>query len=104
AEDGIRVLYVTGVQTCALPISQGGEGVVGDLARPRQVPQRVQHGDICGPAGGLEDLAEERGAALAKVLADALVDGLRGWLLGRQIGRASCRERWRGRRRAEPSK
>src|SRR5438874_5071761 len=26
AEDGIRVLYVTGVQTCALPISRRGDG------------------------------------------------------------------------------
>src|SRR6266540_5907752 len=26
AEDGIRDLYMTGVQTCALPISRGGRG------------------------------------------------------------------------------
>src|SRR5271155_2181149 len=31
AEDGIRDLYVTGVQTCALPISSGGNGWCGHL-------------------------------------------------------------------------
>src|SRR5690606_40747005 len=29
AEDGIRDFHVTGVQTCALPISRGGMGIVG---------------------------------------------------------------------------
>src|SRR5438874_5307457 len=33
AEDGIRVLYVTGVQTCALPIS--GDGIDPELRRAR---------------------------------------------------------------------
>src|SRR5439155_13470882 len=36
AEDGIRAGHVTGVQTCALPISRGG---------PRE---RAPHGDVCG--------------------------------------------------------
>src|SRR5438445_4136061 len=31
AEDGIRDIGVTGVQTCALPISAGGSGVGGNL-------------------------------------------------------------------------
>src|SRR6267378_699302 len=40
AEDGIRDLYVTGVQTCALPISRGGRSASGtthcrrDLLKP----------------------------------------------------------------------
>src|SRR6266496_2713562 len=37
AEDGIRDLYVTGVQTCALPISRGrasGLGWAGTIALP----------------------------------------------------------------------
>src|SRR5699024_1702559 len=33
AEDGIRGRNVTGVQTCALPISGEGRGLVGDLVR-----------------------------------------------------------------------
>src|SRR5690349_12249451 len=43
AEDGIRVLYVTGVQTCALPISSGmhstgHEGELADLLRHAVLP------------------------------------------------------------------
>src|SRR6266496_5165978 len=40
AEDGIRDLYVTGVQTCALPISRRHHGVPhhGHLRRPGWVP------------------------------------------------------------------
>src|SRR2546430_11126941 len=51
AEDGIRDLAVTGVQTCALPICVG-EGVVGHpadgavtrvLGAPQRVVRRVEH-------------------------------------------------------------
>src|SRR5690606_40717111 len=40
AEDGIRDFHVTGVQTCALPISRGAGGVVqrdGSVCRPPAV-------------------------------------------------------------------
>src|SRR5256885_9487027 len=73
AEDGIRDYKVTGVQTCALPISAGDGG---DLARRRRVKElagdlpagqgegdravgfrRVQAGDGAGAAVVADDLA-----------------------------------------------
>src|SRR5207249_7689391 len=41
AEDGIRDRNVTGVQTCALPIYQGGQGYGGNLATT--LPFQVSH-------------------------------------------------------------
>src|SRR5438034_7864772 len=41
AEDGIRDHCVTGVQTCALPISRGGGGVGGGQ-RVYRLPRRVR--------------------------------------------------------------
>src|SRR5438034_2408998 len=78
AEDGIRDHCVTGVQTCALPIS-GRVRARCDraaLRRPRRaVGARALH---VGRRGGLR-LGRARGAA--------------GRHLAAQIGRASCRER-----------
>src|SRR5258708_39999376 len=71
AEDGIRDDLVTGVQTCALPISP---------------PCRV--GAAAADFGaGLAFLS------LAGVGGQAHARGPRGPCLGREIGRASCRER-----------
>src|SRR5688500_19065312 len=67
AEDGIRDYKVTGVQTCALPISHG---VLDDAAHGpdlRPGPAGAREGDDVEGAGVLEQVAE--------------------------IGRASCRER-----------
>src|SRR5204862_4009010 len=44
AEDGIRHLYVTGVQTCALPISANAEKVVDDTDRRRDQYVRTYYG------------------------------------------------------------
>ena len=52
------------------------ERVVGDLAGPDQVPQGVEHLPVRAAAGRREQLAVERGAAPAEVLADGLVAGL----------------------------
>src|SRR5204862_733570 len=41
AEDGIRDLYVTGVQTCALPISGRSESPRGSVLRARLPPPRA---------------------------------------------------------------
>src|SRR5256885_4951690 len=63
AEDGIRDYKVTGVQTCALPISQGRprHGRLGRLSR-RQVrglrPRRERH----AAAPGRGDSGPDRGA------------------------------------------
>ena len=63
AEDGIRDRLVTGVQTCALPISSRGSYVAGDKRRPLEVGQRVRI-----------VIKKDKGLDL-------------------KIGRASCRER-----------
>src|SRR5205085_3785182 len=96
AEDGIRDLTVTGVQTCALPISPRRELVLGlravaklleRLSSPAEVDlvrdlrDAEQHRHACGEAGDRTLARARRG-----------VDALRGL----QIGRASCRERVEG--------
>src|SRR5205085_9537844 len=85
AEDGIRDLTVTGVQTCALPISEGRQ--------PRALP-----------AAGVAELPHLRSAQA--VLAAVQAEHARGLqadreaehrhalrLARQEIGRASCRER-----------
>src|SRR2546430_4228570 len=82
AEDGIRDLTVTGVQTCALPICPGlrflrslrRDDVTSSIA-PSPAPLRL----------GVTDHALDRGEPLPQRALD-LVDRL-------EIGRASCRER-----------
>src|SRR5256885_6489628 len=81
AEDGIRDYKVTGVQTCALPISGPEAGVLGDRpARRLRALQRM-------PARNREesDAARVPDAAAARGRDRAAVPG--------EIGRASCRER-----------
>src|SRR5690606_40441548 len=89
AEDGIRDFHVTGVQTCALPIS---EGWAPDSWRARPALQQPAYPDAAALAGTLRELRELPPLvtsweilALRRQLADAQE--------GRQIGRASCRER-----------
>src|SRR5204863_1160022 len=75
AEDGIRDLYVTGVQTCALPISTGAtEATAATGTATRCRTARRTWTDTAGATGG--------GAAAGAEL-----------LRHHQIGRASCRER-----------
>src|SRR2546430_7195046 len=57
AEDGIRDLTVTGVQTCALPISEGRERVH-HLGEPARVDG--PRGDPGDPAGAAPDGAARR--------------------------------------------
>src|SRR3712207_9227423 len=78
AEDGIRDIGVTGVQTCALPISAGVRG-----APPGQRP-----GDQ-GEDGDAEE--QPPGGALLPVVGDREQQGAE--RPHQQIGRASCRER-----------
>src|SRR5690606_39745096 len=92
AEDGIRDFHVTGVQTCALPISpralrrvdgeQRRGGVVGgDRVRLRHVLQAAL--DVAYRAAAVGGELPEQ-SAVERVVRELGVDG--------EIGRASCRE------------
>src|SRR5205807_4019538 len=78
AEDGIRDYKVTGVQTCALPICGGFDGVDAGLLGVDHLPGHAG----AAVAGGAVVRAERRDAAAGDVDGDY-----------REIGRASCRER-----------
>src|SRR2546429_2285464 len=84
AEDGIRDVAVTGVQTCALPIL-------------RQAEQRGLAGEVFAP---LAELAKQQGAEGIHALDNNTVRQLleeniaaEGAASKGKIGRASCRER-----------
>src|SRR5262249_56624814 len=89
AEDGIRDWSVTGVQTCALPISRGPHGLRGGEDRASRERRalgaagRGAHPQRSGAEAGGRQGGWPRGA----LLADAGRAGVR------EIGRASCRER-----------
>src|SRR5256885_4816151 len=81
AEDGIRDYKVTGVQTCALPISRREGG--------RAAERNPRHGAVAD-----QPAARLRLCAALSVRDRPLpcrISAARG--LWRQIGRASCRER-----------
>src|SRR3989440_6117734 len=82
AEDGIRDLIVTGVQTCALPISRifshGGPGQM-------TLAQRLLDILVCPKCKGKLEYREDKEAL------DCAACKLR--YAVREIGRASCRER-----------
>src|SRR5690606_40349265 len=92
AEDGIRAFHVTGVQTCALPISPSHSEPSAILARAVDV--------LAAPAAGLwmAGVAADIRAVMPASDALARVAGGRGDPGGAafefdEIGRASCRER-----------
>src|SRR5262249_56203004 len=78
AEDGIRDWSVTGVQTCALPISPLGIEVLG--ATP-DAQKRLLHG-VLGQVGAAGDAEREAIGQRRQPVVEL-----------REIGRASCRER-----------
>src|SRR2546430_13459708 len=81
AEDGIRDLTVTGVQTCALPISAPPGGKWDD--RHRNSARGQSRGQR--PARGADDeQVETRGRETENEVVQAVFT---------EIGRASCRER-----------
>src|SRR5436309_4115136 len=89
AEDGIRDFHVTGVQTCALPISWG-------LGLPGFTGMKLD--PTPGPGMGLDARPGPRSpflhfpdgnATLARLLVQRLIPRA----VPGQIGRASCRER-----------
>src|SRR2546421_7494921 len=81
AEDGIRDLIVTGVQTCALPISRRRGSTHRRAARRLGLPARGSARDRDRQPAGLPEHRHCRGRERA------------GPLLPVEIGRASCRER-----------
>src|SRR5204862_4515164 len=92
-------LYVTGVQTCALPISNAG--MAGTAIGPQAVRlvRAFPVSQVPGFATG-DVSVQDAGAQLAAPLCE-VADGMRvldacaapGGKTGHQIGRASCRER-----------
>src|SRR5688572_32737580 len=84
AEDGIRDLTVTGVQTCALPIYLADYPCDAHLARYKGPSVRAF----------LNLYREDEGIALRySICGDCLAEVVAAWLPRAQIGRASCRER-----------
>src|SRR5690606_40862536 len=90
AEDGIRDFHVTGVQTCALPISTG-------VKTSKWWPARKHPKPRSGPPR-LQELLQHllRGGAVLqrghRAGSPALAQATHGVRV--EIGRASCREGW----------
>src|SRR5204862_1480460 len=89
AEDGIRDLYVTGVQTCALPISQRTP-LKFPLQRWRRGQPKVQRG--CCALRTLQQTPEQGLRPNHPSTRPARVARFAERTIG-EIGRASCRER-----------
>src|SRR5438874_1878472 len=89
AEDGIRVLYVTGVQTCALPISPAARPGRLQHLRAHQLPRRGHHLRVDRPAA----LRARRVALSIRHISRPPAAHRRRDHLRAEIGRASCRER-----------
>src|SRR5438874_7395539 len=93
AEDGIRDLYVTGVQTCALPISRDSSAGPGDPDDPPRTTTTAQPGD---KPRGWRTTPRTRAVGTAQPNHGRHVLGSRAPATTRrerQIGRASCREK-----------
>src|SRR5256886_5783374 len=93
AEDGIRDLTVTGVQTCALPISRPWRSTSYDDMDDPPSAQALEHGQQAGKRVTLQlapgdqlvgDLADRPRRRRVDERQEAALD---------EIGRASCRER-----------
>src|SRR5690606_40505695 len=90
AEDGIRDFHVTGVQTCALPISGRGSWCLGRSPVPSLVSGAEEFG--YGAAAHLAVLRAER-AHVGRGRLDGCEGGHGFAVAGDgKIGRASCRE------------
>src|SRR5207247_7563615 len=90
AEDGIRDPLVTGVQTCALPISSLAPRYV-QVSRHRKTSRKssLSKRTVLGPA------RTDPGAIAQRSAADVLARSASSTCGGVEIGRASCRERVR---------
>src|SRR5438874_8319660 len=91
AEDGIRVLYVTGVQTCALPICNDALARLGRLAAGRKaLADALLAADSPDAAWTLARTQEPFVAGYDAAPRQRLFDQACDYL---EIGRAACRER-----------
>src|SRR5690349_22557569 len=88
AEDGIRDLYVTGVQTCALPIFPRGATVASTIDAQPTVTRATK---LIGLDGNDVD------AVRVARMHDHGKTEIGGHAIGDEIGRASCREECRSR-------
>src|SRR2546426_5869376 len=106
AEDGIRDYKVTGVQTCALPISQVGERIpAAGTALHRGVPglelEEPPHGGIVTEDRGRVDVAardlrvrrQDPLGALERPVPDGGLDERRPWIVHRFAGASGPRLR-----------
>src|SRR5205085_4698775 len=101
AEDGIRYLTVTGVQTCALPIFAGDTGArrIQSCQVATVIERRcAQVARVAASPGTVEILSKKARPRLVCWHADR---GSGAILDRHQIGRASCRERVYGDVRVE---
>src|SRR5690606_39472781 len=94
AEDGIRDFHVTGVQTCALPISASADAGARALARSGRRYRRLHRhaGEVAPPTGGASVDPEIR---IEPELRPRLVDGDIAVVRSeeRRVGK-ECRGRW----------
>src|SRR5258707_7470878 len=88
AEDGIRDIGVTGVQTCALPISGGA--ALRRSVLPRSLCLLCANPALCEPARDGAEGSFHRAGALGERLAD---DAERLRSEERRVGK-ECRSRW----------
>ena len=89
AEDGIRDVAVTGVQTCALPISLNYESL-------SQTAQFVVVSSTASDGGGAATVTVNPTIVVSGArqnISGAIPNGAQLLLANDQIGRASCRER-----------
>src|SRR5204863_1410931 len=93
-EDGIRGLYVTGVQTCALPILRARGFVLGSYLLVKGTHTFLNM-NIGAEAQWFPEYAVELGRALTPPPSGIEALRVAGGLYVRryEIGRASCRER-----------
>src|SRR2546421_7821942 len=82
AEDGIRDLIVTGVQTCALPIFHQRARVLAAMTRMHAITPEERAEAERTPLEAPGDASTERQATVSAAAQGA-----------KEIGRASCRER-----------
>src|SRR2546430_10273884 len=80
AEDGIRDLTVTGVQTCALPISGWLAYDAAFRSLARRYPGFAYHPAVAGAAGAARDGASRLAETVTRLVAD--VTGLVAYVCG----------------------